>query len=830
MKINVNFSSNPSLAKNITYFSEHFSSTADYVKNLYPTFPNQFKKLFFKNTELSDKRSFKSYDLNSDSSLDLFIEDEITVQFKSLVLPEPLKMQIMTSKPYTYKSLIKEFQQTKQIEDPIKIHEKALEEADDRKLIWDNGIKNGSVVTVDFCRKNKEKLKEECKAVKTKSKKKKKSKNSTKIKEEKESQISLFSDVFSNLDELDENENDEIINEYVQIIDQQIKPLVDDRKIQRVDELTRKLKEEKVTIIVAGYTSAGKTTFINQLISYFKSKGKGVHQEFLPTDWMENTGFIWILEKSPDEKIRVSAKIKQEILNFEFENEKSFIEKLNCLNEQQKSYFSTISKIFDSKGDLITEFPIITVKLPFFIEGFRIIDCPGYSKKKIFENIKKFINSRIVHIIVIKNLTNPVTIDEYFENFMEEANKTYANLNVFLCITHKDKLKEFYPNPKDQIRQIIPIVRDHIALMERYGVSAKGIYLLNSKDRVGNHSQKRLMKDIRKLFTNYLGYNINYIFSELINVFVDESNPHVDSERVAETREKYERIKILKGTIVANFKQKLSEFLDPLVDVTADEWENWKDDLSHGFTARKNFEDKSAIMNRIINRLQNQIFRYLKENISQMLAESKQKFLVDLQLIVDRKYVSDVLCLSDDNLKEILNLNYKYNRSAYMCLHFQEDYSHLDKYKKLEGFYNKILGLCFWFEGIGLWTSEGAQNELIKHFCRIFELQRPNITEETVNSLNENLMEQCQKFENFRNFIEKYQTAKIIINNLQIKLRKELLTENVEEAKYDLDLLEFRDFELDDSEKGYFIEEKNCKLTEWLNLKNKGGEIINDKL
>ena len=173
MKINVNFSSNPSLAKNITYFSEHFSSTADYVKNLYPTFPNQFKKLFFKNTELSDKRSFKSYDLNSDSSLDLFIEDEITVQFKSLVLPEPLKMQIMTSKPYTYKSLIKEFQQTKQIEDPIKIHEKALEEADDRKLIWDNGIKNGSVVTVDFCRKNKEKLKEECKAVKTKSKKKK---------------------------------------------------------------------------------------------------------------------------------------------------------------------------------------------------------------------------------------------------------------------------------------------------------------------------------------------------------------------------------------------------------------------------------------------------------------------------------------------------------------------------------------------------------------------------------------------------------------------------------------------------------------------------------
>ena len=147
------------------------------------------------------------------------------------------------------------------------------------------------------------------------------------------------------------------------------------------------------------------------MISYLKSIGKGVHEEFLPTDRLENTAFIWILEKSPYDTISISIKNKEEPLqSFDFKNEQDFISKIIQLNRQQKEYFSIRNRSIDLK-----DFPVVTVRLPFFIEGLRVIDCPGYSKKQIFENIKKFINSRIVHIIVVKSLENSVTNDEYFE-------------------------------------------------------------------------------------------------------------------------------------------------------------------------------------------------------------------------------------------------------------------------------------------------------------------------------------------------------------------------------------------------------------------------------
>ena len=622
------------------------------------------------------------------------------------------------------------------------------------------------------------------------------------------------SSIFKEFNKTEEN-NEKILNEYIKSIKSDIKPLIEKKKKARFRELISKLKNEKVTIIVAGFASAGKTTFINQLISYLKSNGKGVHEEFLPTDRLENTAFIWILEKSPYDTISISIKNKEEPLqSFDFKNEQDFISKIIQLNRQQKEYFSIRNRSIDLK-----DFPVVTVRLPFFIEGLRVIDCPGYSKKQIFENIKKFINSRIVHIIVVKSLENSVTNDEYFEPFIEDVKRTYSDLSIFLCFTQKDKHKLNFAVSEQQIKETIQLVRDHIAIMGKYKVSAKGIYLLNSKDRVDNYSMDRLMQDLKGLFPNYLGYNLSYTLSELVNIFQDESSQTIP-EKIKEFNNKYKLIEKLKDSIITNFKTNIQEFFTALVSIKANEWENWKDDLKRGVEApRKGLVKKSKIMNKVINNLKNQILQYLMGNIQQIIGNSHRDFLSELEKIVGRDYVSDVLCLGPNHLQGALDINYQYNRPTFLCLYFNESYSNLEKYRNLEGVFNRIIAIGFWFGEKGFWFNDTAYSDLVKHFCKIFEVKQEQIREEAIDMMNQNLQTQCEKFKNYKNFEENYQSAKKIINKLRKKVQKDLpMISEVFGKKKDLDLLEFEDFELDDIEREYFTEEKRQALNELLKM------------
>ena len=85
--------------------------------------------------------------------------------------------------------------------------------------------------------------------------------------------------------------------------------------------------------------------------------------------------------------------------------------------------------------------------------------------------------------------------------------------------------------------------------------------------------------------------------------------------------------------------------------------------------------------------------------------------------------------------------------------------------------------------------------------------------------MNQNLQTQCEKFKNYKNFEENYQSAKKIINKLRKKVQKDLpMISEVFGKKKDLDLLEFEDFELDDIEREYFTEEKRQALNELLKM------------
>ena len=145
MQINVHFSSNPDLVKKINFLSDDYASTVENIKSsLFADIPNKFKSLYHKKTELNDKKSLFSYGCGRKSILDLFIEDKITIKFKSMIFDKPMKMDIETKTPYTYKSLIEKFLRKKKIENPMKIQEIKEEE----KLLWDDDIINGSVLNL----------------------------------------------------------------------------------------------------------------------------------------------------------------------------------------------------------------------------------------------------------------------------------------------------------------------------------------------------------------------------------------------------------------------------------------------------------------------------------------------------------------------------------------------------------------------------------------------------------------------------------------------------------------------------------------------------------
>ena len=150
MQINVHFSSSPDVVNKVNLLSDYTSTVENAKSNLFPKIPNKFKRLFYEKTELNDKKSLISYGFGSKTTLDLFIEDEITIKFKSMIFDKPMKMHIETETPYTYKSLIEKFRKKKKIENPMKI----IEIEEEEKLLWEDDIRNGSVLNLDLIENN----------------------------------------------------------------------------------------------------------------------------------------------------------------------------------------------------------------------------------------------------------------------------------------------------------------------------------------------------------------------------------------------------------------------------------------------------------------------------------------------------------------------------------------------------------------------------------------------------------------------------------------------------------------------------------------------------
>jgi len=818
MKITLHLDSEPSKLKTISYFLD-LSETVEHVKSqLHSDIPNQFKTLYFKNAELIDKRSLISYNIGKDSLLDLFIEDEITINFHSRI-HKPIEMLVETHKPHTYKSLIKEFKTKNKIQGKIALQGNLSVAEEEEELIWDKGIMNGTVLNFELIETNvnaKEKINSESNLRKKKTPKRKCSienqEEEKKIKPQHEEmkyehpQAEIKKKCFSNF-----KANDAVLNKFISLINKTIEPLVSQKKKPRYLKLIEKLREEKVTILVTGFVSAGKTTFINQLISYLKKNGEGSHEEFLPTDWMENTGFFWILTKSQNDKIIVS--VQNETYTFDPAENLKFQQKLSELNQQQKQFFSPIHQSLDS----IKEFPIITVKFPFFLEGLTIIDCPGYSRKEIFENIKQFIDSRILHIFIIKSLENSVHNDEYFEPFIKEVKRIYNKINVFLCFTQKDVFREKSAIVEKEITEIIKLASEHIFILGKYDVSPKRIYLLNSKDRLENYSMGRMMDDLKGLLKNYLAYNIRYSLSDCANLFEDEEAKKNPGNMKKNNPENYPRISEIREKIVKKFKKDLNKFFSPLLNEEGEEWRYWKRKVGK----YKKLQNKTKFMNKIIKKMHKKLTDYLMSHVKEMCAASIKQFLQEMVTLLGRNQVSDNLCLSSDHLERILTKNYEYDRKVFMCLSLDLDYSNLERFQRLENFYHKIVSIGFWFEEKGLWLSKSAYNDLVLHFCKIFGLQQKMMQNDTATLLDITLLDHSEKIATSKIFEENYQFAKKNINDLETELEKDLPIHAKNKRKeLDLDLLDFKDLDLRNGEDYLenFQEEKNNWVKKMLDV------------
>lgn len=100
-----------------------------------------------------------------------------------------------------------------------------------------------------------------------------------------------------------------------------------------LDELKKNLISQKVSIILFGGTSSGKTTFANLLCSYDENKKDYPFNkellEILPQADDENTYYTWIIEASDDEKFVLKKGKKEKQYYEKIEDFRNEIKKIN---------------------------------------------------------------------------------------------------------------------------------------------------------------------------------------------------------------------------------------------------------------------------------------------------------------------------------------------------------------------------------------------------------------------------------------------------------------------------------------------------------------------
>ena len=191
---------------------------------------------------------------------------------------------------------------------------------------------------------------------------------------------------------------------------------------ERLENLKQSLLNEKITILLFGETSAGKTSFANLLCAYRESfPDYPFDEQFfnaLPEDEDENTYYTWIIESSKDQQFRIE-KIEDGTVRETFKTSvfEDYCKKIHEYNKEQMKFVTT------SVGEENEKKTIIKIFLPGMLNFIRIIDLPGTTADWALQRLQEMVSSEMTFLFYFKNMKEPKIVQQDIQKFYKFLNE-----------------------------------------------------------------------------------------------------------------------------------------------------------------------------------------------------------------------------------------------------------------------------------------------------------------------------------------------------------------------------------------------------------------------
>ena len=188
---------------------------------------------------------------------------------------------------------------------------------------------------------------------------------------------------------------------------------------ESIEKVYQNFKSGKICILLIGGASAGKTTLLNVLLSYDLQTNSFDQNffNFLQTDTMENTTFIWVIESSSNGYLSLQVDhenpISYEKVN-KMENMTDIKKYIQILNEEQKK------EVDNMKSNKNFKQKTILIKVPNFDSTIRIIDVAGLSCESTQNTVQELITTEMACIFYVKDLADVEIIKENVIKFISQ--------------------------------------------------------------------------------------------------------------------------------------------------------------------------------------------------------------------------------------------------------------------------------------------------------------------------------------------------------------------------------------------------------------------------
>ena len=458
------------------------------------------------------------------------------------------------------------------------------------------------------------------------------------------------------MEEEEKGANDYTITELetiMEFVEKDVRPLI--TRPEKYALLKKRLKDDICTLMFLGGVSAGKTTLINKILSFFLNLEHA--EEILKTNENENTRFLWVLKHGEYVSITFDGNPEEK---FDSIKDKLFKERIKELNKKQKE------EIFNKLVE-------VHLKFPFLPEKLKLIDFPGYSSNEIYERIKDFVRmSEFSHFFILNECKNPLKVmeyeDKFFNNFpsLIENNKRKKGIDFFLIYTKKDEY--FLGQKKEKIIERQKYLIKKVLNMEKRNMSVKNVFVIDLTETMKCKTFLRIMKQIEKMIKATPLYKFKYFLNELHSLFEKEKEDTLEAiygNAPPETTIHQQNLKKLsteKDAILKRYKEQMAKFMNELQEsqYLAEKIENESMAIDRKKECRSSFIDKVA------ESTKNVIFEHLQEKIKKLFVDAIHDFLKKIsEVFDDRNYITNALRLTNDQFKNFLYQDFSYDARNY---------------------------------------------------------------------------------------------------------------------------------------------------------------------